>query len=125
MSFLSRFRRKPPVTLSSEHSVITHLPLSDDDYGTPAEREAIHAFEARITAAVLAIGGEHDGDEFGGGEAMLFTYGPDADRVFAAITGSIEDFAVPPGAYAIKRYGPPADPDTREVRAELTQPPEG
>ena len=72
-----------------------------------------------IEAAVQTIGGDHDGDEFGGGEAVLYTYGIDADELFAAISECLADFEMRPGAYAIKRYGPAADPSSREERVPL------
>jgi hypothetical protein len=65
------FRRKPepepepaPV-VSDAHCVITYLPLSDDAFGTAEERDAVHRLEDRITHAVAAIGGEHDGASWG------------------------------------------------------------
>jgi hypothetical protein len=122
MGIFDRFFQRPPAAPADEHAVITHLPLSNDDYGTPEEREAVHEFEARIVAALDALGGEHDGDEFGSGEAVLYSYGPDADALLDAIVGAIGDYPVPPGAYAIKRYGPPAMPDVREQRVELSPP---
>jgi hypothetical protein len=116
---LFRRKEKPQPAVSDEHCVITYLPLSDDGFGTEEERDAVHVLERRITEAVAAIGGEHDGDEFGGGEAALFTYGPDADALFDAIRGCLEGFDVRPGAYAVKRYGRADDPDTREERVPL------
>ena len=104
---------------SAEHAVITHLPISGDDFGTEDEREAVYALEARIESAVAAVGGEHDGNEFGSGEAVLYTYGPDADAVFEAIRGGFEDFPIRPGAYAIKRFGAADDPAAREERVPL------
>jgi hypothetical protein len=65
------------------------------------------------------VGGDHDGDEFGGGEAVLYTYGPDADALLDAIRNSFEDFPLRPGAYAIKRYGAADDPAAREERVSL------
>jgi hypothetical protein len=59
------------------------------------------------------VGGDHDGDEFGGGEAVLYTYGPDADALLDAIRNSFEDFPLRPGAYAIqavRRSGRPGCP---------------
>jgi hypothetical protein len=100
--------------------VITHLPLSEDEFGTEAERTEVHALEDRITAAVAGIGGDHDGDEFGGGEAVLYTYGRDADELFAAVSACLNDFPLRPGAYAIKRYGPARDPTSREERVALS-----
>src|SRR5688500_1587475 len=105
---MALFRRKPAP--SDEHAVITHLPLSGDEFGTAEERDAVHALEHRIEDAVAAIGGEHDGDEFGEGQAILCTYGPDADALFEAISACLEGFDVRPGAYAVKRYGRADDP---------------
>jgi hypothetical protein len=117
VGFLRRKKSDPPPTV--EHAVITHLPLSGDEFGTEAERDRVHELERRIEAAVAAVGGEHDGDEFGGGEAVLFTYGPDADAVFNAVRECLGDFPLQPGAYAIKRYGAADDPSAREERVSL------
>jgi hypothetical protein len=108
--------------LVEPQAVITHLRLSDDQFGSADEREAIFALEGRIVEAVAKIGCDHDGNEFGGGEVALFTYGPDADELFAVIQASLRDFAVRPGSYAIKRYGP-VRPGVREERVELAQQP--
>jgi hypothetical protein len=114
------FRRaEKQATSSAEHAVTTHLPLSGDDFGTEEERQAVHALEARIEAVVAAIGGEHDGDELGGGEAVLSTYGPGADALLDSIRGCFEDFPLRPGAYALKRFGAADDPAAREERVSL------
>ncbi len=113
------FRREKSHTTAVQHAVITHLPLSGDEFGTPEERDAVHELEDRIEAGVAAVGGDHDGDEFGGGEAVLYTYGPDADALLDAIRNSFEDFPLRPGAYAIKRYGAADDPAAREERVSL------
>lgn len=113
------FRRKRDAPPLSDHAVITHLPLSGEEFGTEREREQVFALERRIEAEMTAIGGDHDGNEFGGGEAVLFTYGPDADALFDAIERSLEGFDVRPGAHAIKRYGPAEDENAREVRVPL------
>ena len=99
--------------------MITHLPLSDDEFGTDGERAAVHELEDRIEAAVAAVGGEHDGHLFGGGEALLYTYGPDADTLLEAIRGCVAELPVGPGAYAVKRYGAADDPAAREERVPL------
>jgi hypothetical protein len=117
MRFFRRAKEEPAG--STEQAVITHLPLSGDEFGTDDEREAVYALEARIEAAAAAIGGEHDGNEFGGGEAVLYTYGPDAESLFEAIRGAFDDFPLRPGAYAIKRFGTADDPAAREERVPL------
>jgi len=125
MGFLDMFRRsaKPaPVAMPGDQAVITHLPLSTTDkgFGTREERDAVHELEERISTAVAAIGGDHDGDEFGRDEAVLYTYGPDADQLLDAIRDCLGGFPVRPGAYAVKRYGRPDDPAAREERVILT-----
>jgi hypothetical protein len=55
-----------------------------------------------------------------GGEAMLYTYGPDADQLFDAIRECLRGFEVRPGAYAITRYGRADDPDARDGRVALS-----
>jgi hypothetical protein len=102
-----------------DQAVITHLRLSNDDFGTTEEREAVFALEARIANAAERVGCFHDGNTFGGGEVELFTYGPDADVVFGVIQNSLRGFEVRPGSYAIKRYGDVEDPNAREERVEL------
>jgi hypothetical protein len=116
MPLFGRKKGAPPPT---EQAVITHLVLSDAQFGTEEERTAIHELEERISEAVAGIGGDHDGDEFGGGEAVLFTYGPDADRLLHAIQGCLAGFPIRPGGYAIKRYGPATDPNSKEERVGL------
>jgi hypothetical protein len=111
--------RKKPDTPSDEHAVSIHLPLSDAEYGTGEEREAVFALEDRVLEAAAALGGEHDGHEFGGGEAVLYTYGPDADALFEALRSCLADFPVRPGAFAVKRYGRADDPNAREERVPL------
>ena len=119
MALFRRWKAEPENAQPLDHAVITHLPLSGEGFGSEEERSTIQELERRISAAVERIGGDHDGDEFGGGEAVLYTYGPDADALFDAISGCLNDFAVRPGAYAIKRYGPATDPSSREERVAL------
>jgi hypothetical protein len=114
------FRKKKPPVVSDDHAVITHLPLSDDEHGSAEEREAVFAIEDRLTEAAARLGGEHDGNEFGGGEAVLYTYGPDADDLFDAVVTCLGDFPILPGAYAVKRYGRADDADAREERVPLS-----
>ena len=118
------FRRKrdesPQAAKPAQHAVITHLPLSDDEFGTDEEREAVYELEDRLERRIAAVGGEHDGHEFGGGEAVLYAYGPDADILLETIREGLADFPLQPGAHAIKRYGAAEDPDAREEHVPLT-----
>ena len=102
-----------------EHAVIVHFSLTGDEYGTKDEREALHRLTDSLEAQIeTQRAGEYDGDEFGGGEGVLYCYGPDADRLFAVIESDIRSFPARP-AYAILRYGPADDKAVRERRIDL------
>jgi hypothetical protein len=107
------------VSVVQDQAVITHLRLSNDEFGTAEEREAVFELEGRISSSAERVGCFHDGNAFGGGEVELFTYGPDADVVFRVIEDSLRGFDVRPGSYAIKRYGAVEDASAREERVEL------
>ena len=100
-----------------EQAVIVHLRLRDGRFGSPDERKAIEALEDQILRAIdEASVGEFDGDEFGGGECVLFMYGPDADRLYGVILPLLKAAPAATGGYAIKRYGEARDATSPEVR---------
>ncbi|GAA3388792.1 hypothetical protein [Cryptosporangium minutisporangium] len=105
--------------VSPEHAVIVTYSLSGNALGEPQERESVHALEKRLTTAIEAAGaGELDGDEFGGGEAVLYAYGPDASRLFAVMEPALRAFPARPG-HAVLRYGEADDPTAIERRIDL------
>jgi len=111
---------KPVGPARNEHSVIVHLRLSDNEFGTTEERDSIHGLTSELERRIdKAAVGEFDGDEFGGGECTLFMYGPDAERLFAAIEEPLRASAHARGGIVIKRCGPIEDSSAREVRIEL------
>ena len=111
---------KPAGPARNEHSVIVHLRLSDNEFGTTEERDSIHGLTSELERRIdKAAVGEFDGDEFGGGECTLFMYGPDAERLFAAIEEPLRASAHARRGIVIKRYGPIEDSSAREVRIEL------
>lgn len=63
--------------------MIVHFQLSGDDLGEPDQWSLVFEAERSIGAAVATAGvGEVDGNAFGGGEVVLFTYdGPDAEAL--------------------------------------------
>ena len=68
-------------------------------------------------ALFVAIAGDKfDGNDFGQGECTFFMYGPDADVLYMVIEVVLQEFPVARGGYAIKRYGPAEDPNSKEVR---------
>ena len=100
-----------------EHAVIVRLPLDDAQFGSAERRAALDALEDELINAIeLAEAGEFDGNDFGQGECTFFMYGPDADELYMVIEVVLQELPVARGGYAIKRYGPADDPDSREVR---------
>ena len=119
MSTVGLFRRKPKAPPAPKHAVILRYALSDDNHGTAEEREAIFALEDRLLTLIESQQlGEHDGNEFGGGEATIYCYGPDAGRLFAGIEAEARAFPARP-AHAHLRYGDVFDPAAREERIDL------
>jgi hypothetical protein len=104
----------------SEHAVLVYLKLSGTEFGTESERQAVHSLTDELEAAIVTEGaGEFDGDEFGAGGCTLYMYGPDADRLFAAVESLLKGSPLTKGAHAIKRYGAASDSDAREVRVDF------
>jgi hypothetical protein len=83
---------------SVEHAVIARYRLTDDGFGGPGDRAAVRAAQHLLTEAIERAGvGAFDGNEFGGGEVMLFAYGPDADALFAVMEPVLRDLPFRPG----------------------------
>lgn len=102
------------------HAVIVRLELSDRNFGTEAEREAIFELSDRMEAAInAASAGEFDGNEFGGGECTLYMYGPDADRLYNSVVAILQGSRLSRGGHVIKRYGDPQDSGAREVKLPI------
>lgn len=101
-----------------QHAVLLHLRCGDG----PGERDEDHARFARLQerlndAISQARAGELDGFGFDDRMFDIFTYGPDADKLWKAIAPVIEPEAFRQGSYAIRRYG---GPETgREERINL------
>jgi hypothetical protein len=102
------------------HAVIIRLELSDRNFGTEAEREAIFELTDRMEAAISAAdAGEFDGNEFGGGECTLYMYGSDADGLYGAVVAILQGSRLSRGGSVIKRYGDADDPHAREVKLPI------
>ena len=109
-----------PATADSEHAVFVTLRLSDSEFGTAAERDAIRRLTDELDAAIRAAGaGEYDGDEYGGGSCTLYMYGADADVLFSVVEPILRESSLVNGGEARKRYGEASDPNAREVVVKL------
>jgi hypothetical protein len=105
---------------TAEHAVLVHLRLSDEEFGEESERDRITSLEERLESILTAKGvGEFDGSEVGMGTCTLYIYGQDADLLFEAIESTLREGSWPSGSYAVKRYGPAQDPNSKEVRIPL------
>ena len=94
-----------------QHAVIINF-----NYYLP-DLDPLFALEEKLEAAIEEAGtGEFDGNEVAvdGGDARLYMYGPDADKLFASVEPVLKTSALMKGANATLRYGPAAD-DVREV----------
>ncbi|KAA3639783.1 MAG: hypothetical protein DWP92_04160 [Armatimonadetes bacterium] len=121
MGFLSRlFGRRVPEAAPSEHAVIAHLKLSDEEFGTGDQRASIQELSSQLEQSIAeAAAGEFDGDEFGAGRCTLYMYGRDADLLFAAVEQQLRASPHATGGFVIKRSGSASDPCATEVRIEL------
>ncbi len=102
----------------SNQAVYVHIPLSDDEFGTFEEREAVYALEDELLAVIAASeADELDGHEFGGGEGVIFLYGPDADALYMTIEPVLRASPIAKGGFAVKCYQPD-DPNSADVRID-------
>ncbi|MER7730090.1 hypothetical protein ABTX80_04340 [Streptomyces erythrochromogenes] len=102
-----------------EHAVIAHYRLADDGLGEPDQREVVRQSQSLLTEAIeQADVGEFDGDEYGGGEVVLYAYGPDADALFAVMAPILNDLPFRP-AHVVLRYGSVDAPLAAELRLDL------
>ncbi len=98
-----------------EHAVIVHF-----NYGS-TELHPLFELEDQLERAISAAdAGEFDGNEVAtdGSDGYLYMYGPDADKLFAAVEPVLKSSSFMAGATVTKRYGPPED-GIREVVVKI------
>ncbi|MEJ8640256.1 hypothetical protein WKI68_00175 [Streptomyces sp. MS1.HAVA.3] len=97
-----------------EHAVIARFKLGGDDRGEPDQWSLVFEAERSMAAAVKAAdAGEVDGNEFGGGEAVIFAYGPDAEALYRVMEPCLRALPFRP-AHVVLWDGEPADNVVRE-----------
>ncbi|MFJ6482309.1 hypothetical protein ACIQK6_19640 [Streptomyces sp. NPDC091682] len=102
-----------------EHAVIARYRLADAGLGEPSQREVVRQAQSLLTDVIeQADVGEFDGNEYGGGEVVLYAYGPDADALFAVMAPILNDLPFRP-AHVVLRYGSADDPSAAEHRIDL------
>jgi len=96
---------------SEAQAVIVHLQGNDIEAAALSELEALEdLLEHEISRQGV---GEYDGNEIGQGEAWLFMYGPDADRLFSAIEPILRRSPLASRALVKLRYGGPGERDRK------------
>ncbi|WNZ09998.1 hypothetical protein [Streptomyces sp. 11x1] len=95
---------------AEEHAVIAHFRLAHGGFGETDQRRLVREARRVMAAAAQDAGaGEVDGDEFGGGEAVVYAYGPDAGALFKIVEPTLRSLPFRP-AHVILRNG---DSETR------------
>ncbi len=94
---------------ADEHAVLIHItpPENPDEFGLDLIEDPLDE------ALDGSDAGELDGNEIGPEGAVIYLYGPDADRLYAAIEPVLRAAPVPAGSYAVRRYGGPGARETR------------
>ncbi len=104
---------------TGEQSVIARFQLGAGPSGTATDMYSVYALEERLAAAIReARAGEFDGPQFGDSDVVLCAYGPDADRLFAAMEPALRSFPPRP-ASVLLRYGGYDDPGAPEYTVQL------
>ena len=116
MGFLSKlFGKAANPAEAGEHAVLLH------GFGLDGEVQEMHDLQDELERAIKrAKAGMLDGDEFGGGECVVFLYGPDADALWEAVAPVLEKRPFRKGSYAVRRYG--SAEDAREERVDMYWP---
>ncbi|EMF52519.1 MULTISPECIES: hypothetical protein [Streptomyces] len=93
-----------PESGDEEHAVIAHFRLASGGFGEADQRELVYEAEQAMAAAVEAADvGEVDGNEFGGGEAVVYAYGPDADALFKVMESTLRGLPFRPAHVVLRR----------------------
>jgi len=88
---------------TDERDLLVVLRLSNRNMGTHEERAQIELLADDLEGAVLDAGvGEYDGDEFGGGECILFFCGPDEDQLLGVLRPLLQRSPLARGAHFVR-----------------------
>lgn len=103
----------------SEHAILIHI-LLKDTHKYSEQRDAVFHLEKELEKAINnAQYGELDGDEFGGGEAIIYLYAPDAEKLHKIIDPILNRAKIAQGARVITRYGDAHDNNAHQVETVI------
>ncbi|MFE1507564.1 hypothetical protein [Streptomyces sp. NPDC058726] len=93
-----------PESGDEEYAVIAYFRLANGGFGEADQRELVYEAEQVMAAAVEEADiGEVDGNEFGGGEAVVYAYGPDADALFKVMEPILRGLPFRPAHVVFRR----------------------
>jgi hypothetical protein len=111
MGLFDKFLKKK-TSLKSDECVLIHLDavsLSDQIY----EEFDLSTLEDQLVAAIIGNhAGELDGNEIGDAVTTIFTYGPDADRLYRVMEPVLKSYPLCQNARVVIRKGGPGSPQT-------------
>ena len=109
-----RGKPSPPRAPASQHAVLLHFKLSDDQLGAAEECEEVFKLEARLEAALSRPPKRacSAGTSSVAARPFSYMYGTDKDRMWAAIETEARKCPLRP-AHALLRPGPPEIPARR------------
>lgn len=88
---------------TDERDLLVVLPLSNQSMGTREERASIEALADELEQAAHEAGvGEYDGNEYGGGECVLFFCGPNEDRLLGVLRPHLLRASLARGAHFVR-----------------------
>jgi hypothetical protein len=110
MGFLDKLLKKEQP--KSDECVLIHLDaanLPDEVY----EKYDLSTLEDQLIGAIQSSRtGEFDGNEIGNGVTTIYTYGPDAGRLYRAIESVLRAYPLCRNARVVIRKGGPGSPQT-------------
>jgi hypothetical protein len=114
MGLFSRFSKKKDQP-KSEECVLIYLDAVNLPYEI-YEKYDLSTLEDQLAEAIEKNkAGEFDGNEMGEGVTKIFTYGPDADRLYHAMESVLRDYPLCRNAKVVIRKGGPGSPQ-KEVQ---------
>ena len=88
---------------ADERDLLVVLRLSNRAMGTHEERTQIELLAAQLEAAAHEANvGEYDGDEYGGGECILFFCGPDEEALLGVLRPLLQRSPLARGAHFVR-----------------------
>jgi len=101
------------VGFNTNQAVIIKFPISDE-FGTELEQNMAFDLEDNLIEAIADLDqADVDGHEFGGGEVIIYVYGPSADAIFEKVQPVLKASTLKP-IRVTRRYGEATDLTAKE-----------